>query len=117
MAFGQYRTVRLFGCLYERRAVVKRASRTDAPESRSRKQGALKLGQICCEQTPSTGPTGSRSPLANATVSLAVAWGANAGKARAEAPSSANIARAVIDLVILRLLTGWYPIPLRSGID
>jgi hypothetical protein len=103
--------------LYERRAVVKRASRTVAPVSPSRKQDALKLGQICREQIPSTGPTGSRSPFAKATVSFAPTWGAKPGRATTATPNMPNIARAERDLIILRLLTGWCPIPLRSGIN
>ena len=57
-------------------------------------------GQTCFKQVCATEWTGSRSAFANATASLALALGANAGKAITDVPSVANIAKARRDLVI-----------------
>ena len=77
-----------------------RASTIFASEPVVRKHEAAKFGQTCLKQFRAAERTGSRSAFANATASLALALGANAGKAITDVPSPANIARARRDLII-----------------
>ena len=77
-----------------------RASTILVSEPLLRKHAVAKSGQTCLKQVCAAEWTGSRSAFANATASLALALGANAGKAITDVPSAANIARARRDLII-----------------
>jgi hypothetical protein len=57
--------------------------------------------------------TGSRSAFAKATFWSALARGAKPGNATTDVPRSANIVKAVRDLIIWVADLGWPPIPLR----
>ena len=81
-------------------AVTMRASTILVSEPLLRKHAVAKSGQTCLKQVCAAERTGSRSAFANATASLALALGANAGKAITDVPSAANIARARRDLII-----------------
>ena len=80
--------------------VVRRASWTGIPDLTSRKQEASRCGQVWLEQLSTMMRTGSRSAFAKATVPSAFARGAKPGNAITDVPNSANIAKAVRDLII-----------------
>ena len=78
-----------------------------------RKHAVAKSGQTCLKQVCAAERTGSRSAFANAP--LALALGANAGKAITDVPSAASIAKARRDLIIWDVATCRL-IPLLLGI-
>jgi len=84
-----------------RRAVTRRASWTFVPAPACLKQGVVKSGQTCAEQSSEAARISSRSALARATSSSACTFGANAGNAATAAPRTTKIARDDRDLAIL----------------
>jgi hypothetical protein len=65
------------------------------------RQVVAKLGHTSLEQSARGDQIASRSPLANAAISLASTLGAKDGNAITDAPRSAKIPKAANDLIIL----------------